>query len=105
MNILRKKFKAFVKKPFPRNVSSDESVSDLFMELADYDSYIAGLLDQATKNRKIDFGKLFYDQELEDQFLKSLKRTDLDEVSVIAIKEYLNYLEIIKYLIKEIKAQ
>ena len=101
MNKAREKFETFTKKPFPKNTSTNETVSDLFMELVEYDSYVAGLIDQVLSGRKVE--GLKYDQNLEEQLRKCLDLKDLDEISSNAVSEEIEYLLEIKEIIDELK--
>lgn len=103
MKELKQKFKLFCERPFPGNVSTNEVVSDLFMELVEYDSYIAGLIDQAVNGKKVDPIKLLYNQNLEDKLYKCIKEEDLDDVSSKAVLNYIDYLFIIKNLLEDLK--
>lgn len=102
METLKQKYQSFCRRPFPGNFAINPIVSDLFMDLADYDSYISGLIDQAVNGEKVKSNKIFYDQKLEDQLRECLVKNDLDEVSYKAVMEYLSYLQEIKSLLDEL---
>jgi hypothetical protein len=102
METLKQKYQSFCKKPFPENFAINPVVSDLFMDLADYDSYISGLIDQAINGKKVKSNNIFYDQKLEDQLRDCLVKDDLDEVSRRAVMEYISYLQEIKCLLDDL---
>lgn len=93
------KFKEFRREAFPDNSSDDDIVSDFFMSLVEYDSFIAGYLDRIDKGEKIELSNLRYDDKLDQDLNKNLNRSDLKNEDKVALKNYLFYLRRIKDLI------
>ena len=103
METLKEKYGKFMELKFPLNSPKDEVISDLFIQLVDYDAYTAGLIDCVLMGKSIEWKKLFYDEKLEKDLTDNLQRNDIDGVSRKALESYLNRLYLLKDLIQEAK--
>jgi hypothetical protein len=87
---------------FPEN-SYNETVSDLFMDLVAYDSYIAGLIDRVSSGHKVEKAKLIYDDDLERKLEKHINGQELWSEDKNSLIGYLKYLRRIKQLLHQIE--
>ncbi|WP_047153900.1 hypothetical protein [Aneurinibacillus tyrosinisolvens] len=92
------KFEDFKRLPFPE-APQDDDLYDIFTDLVEYDSHIAGLVTSFLNNKKINRKFVNKNNEIENK-ISSLSEKQNQEVS--EIKTYKNKLDNLVDLLKEL---
>jgi hypothetical protein len=100
MNI-QEAFEKFKNVPFPDNSSFSEELADIFYELIDYDSFVAGQIDSYIGNKN--YVVLEYDPDLEERIILFLTKVGKEDIDVKPAHDLLAYLKEIERLISEAK--
>ena len=90
---LKGQFEIFKSIPFPLD-SSDDELSEIHAELADFDGYITGLVDTLLAYRSAI--AIQYDQALEERIRSALQRKEGGDF--FQVDQYLKYILVIKKL-------
>jgi hypothetical protein len=97
MKNLQAAFEKFSHVKFPE-APSNPKLEEIFTDLVQYDSEIAGCIDKLTKKRAVESSDLYFDEGLAirlEAFI--LKSTDKDDIKIA--NQYLEYLKHLKQLI------
>ena len=96
------KYNVLLNTPFPDNYPANDDVSDIFLDLVEYDGYMAGLFEKVVSGKSYDHLLVTYDQDLENRIIKLINSKELDSMSKAALLEYHKYLLQIKDLVQDI---
>lgn len=97
---LKTAYERFIQLPIPGNGVDNRAIKDLFFDLVEYDSYVAGYVDEATGSRPSGREIPVYDPSIEEQlqgFLSDAKNDNPNDVR--EVHAMLSYLQEIKNLI------
>ena len=97
--LLKTEFEKFKSIPFPKDSSDNEILSEIFFDLVQYDSYIAGTIDKLLSGQIVDNKELIYEVQFETRLAEFIDKTENSNDKVLA-KEYLEYLSSIKSLLE-----
>ena len=98
MKNLKEIYEQFKEVKFPQS-PTNEALGDLFTDLVQYDSFIAGAIDKLLKGKPLKPNEIYFDIELEEKLKKFVLESEDKEDKRIA-NLYLLYLENLRNLIK-----
>lgn len=102
MESLSEALVAFKKIEFPNSPSAD-SLEDMFVELVQYDGYIAGNVEKVIRGKRLKQDEIYYDLELEEK-LRSYISLNREGTNVEEAKVYLLYLKELKGLVEAVES-
>jgi hypothetical protein len=99
---INKEFQKFKAISFPENSSNNEILSDLFFELVQFDSYIAGAVDKIIARKKVNVEEIQFDEAVENKLNDFINKSNIPGDIDLA-RKYLKYLYDIRKLIDFVK--
>ncbi len=98
MTNLKETYENFKGVKFPQS-PINEALDDLFTNLVQYDSFIAGAIDRVLKGKPLKLNEIYFDHELEKKLKLFVLESGNDKDIKVAIS-YLQYLEHLRDLVK-----
>jgi len=95
------KYNEFKKIEFPRS-PKDNNLEELFVELVQYDEFIAGTMDRIINGETNYANKLYKDEKLMAGITKYLASNNIENKDTEAAKECLAYLQKIENILNEV---
>lgn len=99
MNDLKRKYEEFLNMRFPHN--NDVALENLFMELAELDTGIAGVISSYIKNKKIKYPHIIIQSKIFNEKINNW--LDKENKDYISMKKYWEHLYMLIIIMEEIQ--